>query len=84
MLFHLTANRASYALDWVHIRGQGRPMKWVNRLLLSEFSHNASSVRSGVIVHTDLPVNQWMIIKMECNVCAEHVVTVCNSIKVTL
>jgi hypothetical protein len=84
MLVHLTANRAPYALDWVHIRGQGRLMKCVNRLLLSEFSHNASSVRSGVIVHKDMPVNQWMIIKKGCNVCAEHVVTVCNTIEVTL
>ena len=67
----------------VHIRGHGRPLKCVNRLLLPEFSYNASSVRSGVIVHKDRPVSQWMIINIGYKVCINHVVAVCNAIGVT-
>jgi hypothetical protein len=50
---YFTANKLPYVLDWVHIRGHGRPLKCVNRLLLPEFPYNASSVRSGVIAHKD-------------------------------
>jgi hypothetical protein len=46
------------------------------RLLLSEVSCNASYVRSGVIVHKDSPVSQWMIIKIGYNVYVKHVVVV--------
>jgi hypothetical protein len=45
-------------LDWFYIKGHGRPLKCVKRLL-SEYSYNASSVRS---------VSQWMIIKIGYNV----------------
>ena len=45
----------------------GLALKCVNRLLLPEFSYIASSVQSGLIVHKDLPVSQWMIIKMMYN-----------------
>ena len=45
-------------------RGQGRHLKCVSRLWLSEFSYNASSVRYGVIVYKDWPVSEWIIIKM--------------------
>ena len=71
-------------LDWVHIKGHSRPLKCVNRLLLPEFSYNARSVRSGVIVHKDQPVSQRMIIKLRHNGGIKHVVTVCNSTEVTL
>ena len=54
--------------DWVHI----------------EFSYSASSVWSGVIVHKDQPVGQWMIIKMGYNVCVKHVVAVFSAIEVAL
>ena len=67
MLVHFTANKVPYMLDCVHIKGHGRPLKCVNRLLLPEFSYNASSVQSGLIVHKELPVSQWMIIKMMYN-----------------
>ena len=60
-------------LAWVHIRGHDIPLKCVNRFLLSEFSYNASSVWSGVIVHKDRPVSQWEIVKMGYNVCLKHV-----------
>ena len=46
-----------------------RPLKCVNRLLLSEFSYNASFVWSGVIVHKDRPAIQWTIVKIGYNVC---------------
>ena len=62
--------------DCVLIRGYDRPLKCFSRLLLPEFSYNASSVRSGVIAHKDSPVSQWMIIKMGYNVCAKHVVAI--------
>ena len=52
--------------------------------LLPELSYNVSSVRSGVVVHKDGPVSQWMIIKMGYNMCAKHVVAVCNAFEVTL
>ena len=71
-------------LDWVNIRGHGRSLKCVNRLLLSEFSHHARYVQSSVIVYKYRPVSQWMIIKMGYNVCVKHVVAVCNAIWVTL
>ena len=70
--------------DCVHIRGYHRPLNFFNRLLLSEVSYNASSVRSGVIIHKDYPVSQWMIIKIGYNVCVYHVVAICNAIDVTL
>jgi hypothetical protein len=50
-LVHFTANEVMYVLDWVHIRGYGRSLQCVNRLLLPAFSYNASSVGSGVIGH---------------------------------
>jgi hypothetical protein len=57
-------------------------LKFVNRLLLPEFSYNARSVRSGIIVHKDQPVSQRMIIKLRHNSGIKHVVTVCNSTEV--
>jgi hypothetical protein len=49
-------------------------MKYTIRLLLPEFSYNASSKRFGVIVHKDHPVIQWIIIKMGYNVYSKHVI----------
>ena len=72
-------------LDWGHIRGHGRPLKCVNRLLLHEFSDKSSCVRSVVLVHKDRSVSQWMIIKMKHTMCVKHiVVAVCHAIEVTL
>jgi len=59
-MVHFKANKVPYLLDW----GHGRPLKFVNHILLPAFSYNASSERSGVIVHKDWHVSQWMIIKM--------------------
>jgi len=77
-------NKVPYVLDWVHIKEHVRPLKYVNRLLLHEFSYNTNNVQFGVIVHTDRPVSQWMIIKMGYNVCIKYVIAVCNAIQVTL
>jgi hypothetical protein len=74
--FTLLPIKYLYVVDWVNIRGHGRPLKCVNRLFLSEFSYNASTVWSDVIVNKDRPVSQWMIIKMRYNVCVKHVVAV--------
>jgi hypothetical protein len=51
IVVHFTVNKVPGVLDWVHIGGHCRPLKCINRLLLPEFSYNASSVWSGVIVH---------------------------------
>jgi hypothetical protein len=83
-LIHLAANKVPCVLDWVHIKGHGRPMKYIIRLLLPEFSYNASSKRFGVIVHKDHPVIQWIIIKMGYNVYSKHMIVVCSAIEVTL
>jgi hypothetical protein len=53
-------------------------MKYIIRLLLPEFSYNASSKQFGVIVHKDHPVIQWIIIKMGYNVYSKHVIVVCS------
>jgi hypothetical protein len=37
ILVHFTANGVTCMLDWLHIRGHGKPLKYVNRLLLPEF-----------------------------------------------
>jgi len=52
--------------------------------MLPDFSYNASSVGSGVIVLKDRPVSQWVIINMVYNVCIKHVFVVCNANEVTL
>ena len=83
-MIHLTTKNVPCVLDRVHIKGHGRPMKYTIRLLLPEFSYNASSKRFGVIVHKDHPVIQWIIIKMGYNVYSKHVIVLCNAIEVTL
>jgi hypothetical protein len=85
-MVHFKANKVPYLLDWVQLLdwGHGRPLKFVNRILLPEFSYNASSERSGVFVHKDWHVCQWTIRKMGYKVCGKHVVVVCNDIDVTL
>jgi len=50
--------------------------RWDTVELLKQFSYNASSVRSDVIVHKDRSVNQWMIINIGYNVCVKKVVAV--------
>jgi len=37
-LVHIMANKVQKMLKWIHIRGHGKPLKCVNRLLLPEFS----------------------------------------------
>ena len=61
-----------------------RPLKYVDRLLLPDFSYIASTVWYSLIVHKNRPVSQWMIIKMGYSVYVKHIVAVCNAIEVTL
>lgn len=56
-LVQFMANKFPCMFDWVHI----------------EFSYNASSVWSGVIIHKIRPVGQWMINGVQC-VCVNHIV----------